>query len=75
MCSGISDKINRGVTLDELDKFVELAFAREILGQRFAGGKFMESTWAFPMFKNTLSRQKFRKIMRLLCFDVKSDRR
>ena len=30
----VSDKINWDVTLDELDKFIGLIIAREILGQR-----------------------------------------
>ena len=68
----ISDKINWDVTLDELDKFI----AREILGQRDLPVEGLwQSTWAFSMFNNTLSRHRFKKIMRFLHFDVKSNKR
>ena len=68
----ISDKINWDVTLAELDKFI----AREILGQRDLPVEGLwQSTWAFSMFNNTLSRHRFKKIMRFLRFDVKSNKR
>ena len=34
-----------------------------------------QSTWAFPMFNNTLSRHRFKEIMGFLRFDVRSDKR
>ena len=72
----ISDKINWDVTLDELDKFIGLIIARGILGQRDLPVEGLwQSTWAFPMFNNTLSRHRFKKIMRFLSFDVKSNKR
>ena len=73
---GISDKINWDVTLDELDKFIGLINARGILGQRDLPVEGLwQSTWAFSMFNNTLSRQRFKEIMRFLRFDVKSNKR
>ena len=72
----ISDKINWDVTLDELDKLIELIIARGILGQRdLPVESLWQSTWAFPMFNNTLSRHIFKEIMRFLRFDVKSNKR
>ena len=71
----ISDKINRNVTLDELDMFIELVIARGILGRRDLPVEILgESTWEFPMFSNTLSRQRLKEIMQFLFFDLKSDR-
>ena len=47
---------------------------RGILGQRdLPVGSLWQSTWAFPMFNNTLSRYRFKEIMRFLRFHVKSD--
>ena len=67
----ISDKIYWDLTLDELDKFIGLIIARGILGQRdFPVESLWQSTWAFPMFKNTLFRHRFNEIMRFLRFDV-----
>ena len=72
----ISDKINWDVTLDELDKFIKLIIARGILGHRDLPVEGLwQSTWAFPMFNNTLSRHRFKEIMRFLRFDVKSNKR
>ena len=72
----ISDKINSDLTLDELDKFIGLVIARGILGQRdLPVESLWKSTWRFPMFNSTLSRQRFKEIMRFLRFDLKSDRR
>ena len=60
----ISNKINWNVTLDELDKFSGLVIAREILRQRdFPVESLWESTWGFPMFNNSLSRQRFKEII------------
>ena len=72
----ISDKINWDVTLDELDKFIGLIIARGILGQRDLPVEGLwQSTWAFPMFYNTLSKHRFKEIMQFLRFDVKSNKR
>ena len=72
----ISDKINWNVTLDELDKFIGLIIAREILGQRgWPMEGLWQSTWTFSMFNNTLSRHIFKEIMRFLRFDVKNNKR
>ena len=71
----ISDKINWNVMLDELDMFIELVIARGILGRRDLPVEILgESTKEFPMFNNTLSRQRLKEIMQFLCFDLKSDR-
>ena len=43
--------------------------------ERFASEKFMEINLGFPMFNNTMSRQRFKEIMRFLSFDVQSNRR
>ena len=52
----ISDKINWDVTLDKLDKFIGLIFARGTLRQRdLPVESLWKSAWAFPMFNNTLS--------------------
>ena len=72
----ISDKINWDVTLDELDKFIELIIAKRILGQRdLPVERLWQSSWAFSMFNNTLSRHRFKEIMLFLRFDVKSKKR
>ena len=72
----LSEEMNWDVTLNELDKFIGLVIARRILEQRdFSVESLWESTWGFPMFNNTLSRQRFKEIMRFLRFDLKSDRR
>ena len=75
----ISDKINWDMTLDELDeldKFIGLIIARGISGQRnLPVESLWQSIWAFPMFNNTLSRHRFKEIMRILRFDVKSNKR
>ena len=64
------------MTLDELDKFIGLIIAKGILGQRDLPVKSLwQSTWAFPMFNNTLSRHRFKEIMRFLRFGVKSNKR
>ena len=71
-----SDKINWDMTLDELDKFIGLIIARETSRQRdLPVESLWESAWVFPMFNNILSRHRFKKIMRFLRFDVKSDKR
>ena len=58
----ISDKINWDVMLDELDKFIGLVIVQGILGQRdLPMESLWESTWGFPMFNNTLSRQRFKE--------------
>ena len=64
------------MTLDELDKFIGLFIARGILEQRdLPVESLWQSTWAFPMLNNTLSRHRFEEIMRFLRFDVKSNKR
>ena len=71
----ISDKINWDVTIDELDRFFGLIIARETLGQRDLPVEGLwQSTWAFSMFNNTLSRHRFKEIVRFLRFDVKSNK-
>ena len=52
----ICDQTNWDVTLDELNKFIRLISARGTLGQRdLPVESLWKSTWAFPMFNNTLS--------------------
>ena len=70
----ISDKINWDVTLD--DRFFGLIIVRETLGQKDLPVEGLwQSFWAFSMFNNTLSRHRFKEIMRFLRFDVKSNKR
>ena len=72
----VSDRMNWDMTIDELDKFIGLVIARRILGQRgFPVESLWDATWACSMFNKTLSRRRFKKIMRLLRFHVKSERR
>ena len=72
----VCGKINWDMTLDKLDKFIELFIARAILGQRGLLVKCLWITnWGFSMFNKTLSRRRFKEIMRFLCFHVKSERR
>ena len=67
---------NWDVTLDELDKFIRLIIARGILGERgLPLESLWDSSWGCPMLNNTLSRNRFKEIMRFLRFDIKSNRR
>ena len=69
-------RTNWDVTLDELDKFIGLLIAGEILGERgLPLESLWNSSWGCTMFNNTLSRNRFKEIMRFLRFDIKSDRR
>ena len=69
-------RMNWDMTLDELDKFIGLVIARAILGQRGLPVKCLWiTTWGYSMFNKTLSRRRFKEIMRFLCFHVKSKRR
>ena len=64
------------MTLDELDKFIGLVITRAILGQRDLPVKSLWiTTWGCSIINKTLSRRRFKKIMRFLCFHVKSERR
>ena len=60
----------------ELDKFIGLIIARGILKERgLPLESLWDSSWGCPMFKKTLSRNRFKEIMRFLRFDIKRDRR
>ena len=68
--------MNWDMTLDDLDKFIGLVIARGILGQRdLPVESLWDTTWGCSMFNKTLSRCRFKEIMRFLRFDVKSERR
>ena len=67
---------NWDVTLDELDKFIGLIIARGISGERGMPLEGLwDSSWEYPMFNKTLSRNRFKEIMRFLRFKITSDRR
>ena len=71
----VSDRMNWDVTLDELDKYIELVIARGILGQRgLPEESLRDTTWGCPVFNRILSRSSFKDIMRFLSLDVKSER-
>ena len=71
----VSGRMNWDMTLDELDKFIGLAIATAILGQRRLPVKILWiTTWGCLMFNKTLSRRRFKEIMHFLCFYVKSKR-
>lgn len=73
--AGRSDADGFNLTLDELKAFVGLLYLRGI-----TGGKSMclEDYWSadlgFPIFRETMSRQRFRSIMKYLRFDDKPTR-
>ena len=72
----VSDRMNWDMTLDELDKFIGLVIARAIVGQRgLPVESLCDTTWGCSMFNKTLSRLRFKEIMRFLCFQMKSERR
>ena len=72
----VSGRMNWDMTLDDLDKFIGLVIARGILGQRgLPVESLWDTTWGCSMFNKTLSRCRFKEIMRFLRFDVKSERR
>ena len=58
------------MTLDELDKFIGLVIAREILGQRrLPMENLWDTIWGCSIFNKTLSRRRFKEIIRFFCFD------
>lgn len=63
------------ITLEEIDAFISILYARGIY---CAKGLEVDSLWSKdwgpPFFKDTMSRDQFREIMRFLRFDIKSTR-
>ena len=61
----VSSRMNWDVTLDELDKFIGLIIAREILGKKgLPVESLLDTTWECPMFNKTLLRSRFKDKMR-----------
>ena len=72
----VSGRMNWNMTLDELEKFIGLVIAKGILEQRgLPVESLWDTTWWCLMFNKTLSRSRFKEIMRFLLFAVKSERR
>ena len=63
------------ITLNELDAFLAIIYARGIYG---ASGRELDSLWSKewgpPFFSSTMSRNRFREIMKYLRFDLRSSR-
>ena len=63
------------VTLDELDKFVELIVARDVIGERSFSIKSMwDKFWGCPLFNVTMPRWRFLEILKYLRFDLNTER-
>lgn len=63
------------LTLEELEKFIGLLYARGVLGCRNIPVDYLWSnTWGVPIFKDTMSRNRFKEILRFLRFDVRNER-
>lgn len=63
------------ISLDELDAFIALLYARGALGM---GSIELDELWSIqwgpPVFRETMGRNRFREIQRYLRFDIKSTR-
>ncbi|XP_035225882.1 peroxisomal acyl-coenzyme A oxidase 1-like [Stegodyphus dumicola] len=66
---------NWHVTLEDLDVFFALLYARGALGHsKLCAYDLWNKNWGSPVFKETMPRNRFRDIMRYLRFDVRSTR-
>lgn len=71
----LGDDSNWYVTLVELDAFFALLYARGALGHsKLCADELWNKNWGPPVFRETMSRNRFREIMRYLRFDVRSSR-
>lgn len=62
-------------SLDELDAFIALLYARGALGMRSIElDELWSVKWGPPIFRETMARNRFREILRFLRFDMKSTR-
>jgi len=77
----ISEAHRRGnqdwtLSLEELDAFIALIYARGALGSSgLELDELWSEVWGPPIFRETMARNRFRKIMKYLRFDEKSSRR
>lgn len=63
------------VSMDEIYAFVAILYARGTYGaSKLDLKKLWDKTWGPSFFKDTMTRDRFREIMRFLRFDVKSTR-
>ncbi|XP_035212753.1 uncharacterized protein LOC118186728 [Stegodyphus dumicola] len=66
---------NWHVTLEELDAFFAILYARGALGHsKLCADDLWNKNWRPPVFKETMSRNRFREIMRYLRFHARSTR-
>ena len=64
------------LTLDELEKFIGLCYLRGVFGgKNIPLYSFWSNEFGLPIFKATMSRDRFSAIMKFLRFDVKSSRK
>ena len=63
------------VTIDELECFIGLCYLRGVLGMKnMPWHSLWSEKWGLQFFRNAMSRKRFEEIMRVLRFDVKSER-
>ena len=62
--------------MEELDKFLGLVIARDVLGARNQETKSLWNLkWGYPIFNETMTRNRFTEILRFVRFDEKSQRK
>lgn len=66
---------NWTISLEEIDAFIAIIYARGAYGCNDIDYDFLwNKTWGPPFFSETMSRNRFREIMKYLRFDLKSNR-
>jgi hypothetical protein len=71
----LNNEENWKISLEELDAFIAIIYARGAYGCNDMDYDFLwNNTWGPPIFRETMSRNRFRDIMKNLRFDLKSTR-
>ncbi|XP_035227783.1 uncharacterized protein LOC118199990 [Stegodyphus dumicola] len=71
----LNNEENWAISLEELDAFIAIIYERGSYGCNDMDYDFLwNNTWGPPFFRETMSRNRFRDIMKYLRFDLKSTR-
>ncbi|XP_035226305.1 piggyBac transposable element-derived protein 4-like [Stegodyphus dumicola] len=71
----LNNEENWAISLEELDAFIAIIYARGAYGCNGMDYDFLwNNTWGPPFFRETMSRNRFRDIMKYLRFELKSTR-
>lgn len=66
---------NWSITLQELDKFISILYARGAYdAKNISVNDLWSKTWGIAFFSKTMSRDRFKEIMKYLRFDLRSER-